>query len=314
MRLERPAASTTVDDLQAELASIQRSMTERDKGRAGEAGNDEIARRLSALETKVAAMRAEVSPVVVPAPTAAVPAAPAVAASKPQPLPQLQVSPSAAMRAPESAVAATRFAIGADEKTVRQVIARWARAAGVNLAWRSEVDYPLTDRMRGIASDSIGDAIAVLSNGLGGVSVPLSFKLSASTVEVDSPTLTPAAAVAARPAMPAMAAVAPKGPNPAEGQARRWSAAKQASLKAIVQQWANQSGIRLDWESKSDYPSSPAIARGDYTGTFKEAVGQLAANFGDLPVPLGLKFSNGGAVLRVYDMQTRPAGASAPAI
>ena len=86
----------------------------------------------------------------------------------------------------------------------------------------------------------------------------------------------------------------------------RWLVNDTATLRSIVEIWATQSGYRVDWNSTLDYPVNSAVKTGVYTGTFKEALGQLAGKFGELPQPLGMQFSENGLFLRIYDL-TPPA-------
>lgn len=94
-----------------------------------------------------------------------------------------------------------------------------------------------------------------------------------------------------------------------EALARRRAAATRSTwpttsstLKDMVQGWGCDIGVEVRWESASDYPVPASVKSARITGSFKDALGQLSAAYGEFKTPLGMKFLDGGRVLRVYDM------------
>ncbi|PZQ76885.1 MAG: hypothetical protein DI563_05775 [Variovorax paradoxus] len=94
-----------------------------------------------------------------------------------------------------------------------------------------------------------------------------------------------------------------------EALARRRAAATRSTwpttsstLKDMVQGWGRDIGVEVRWESASDYPVPASVKSARITGSFKDALGQLSAAYGEFKTPLGMKFLDGGRVLRVYDM------------
>lgn len=81
-----------------------------------------------------------------------------------------------------------------------------------------------------------------------------------------------------------------------------WAIDDSASLRAVVEHWGQRAGLRVQWESNHDFPVTEDVRTGAYSGTFKEALGQLAKRFGELPSPISMKFSQDGLVLRVTDL------------
>src|SRR5262249_4709960 len=102
-------------------------------------------------------------------------------------------------------------------------------------------------------------------------------------------------------------------PDPAwDGAARKsagvvsgtWLVGDSQSLRAVVEAWASQSGVEVEWLSTHDYKISAEMRSGHYIGTFREALLQFAAAFGQLEAPLVMTFVNKAGrrpTLRVVD-------------
>ena len=84
--------------------------------------------------------------------------------------------------------------------------------------------------------------------------------------------------------------------------AMSWPVGSSPTLRAVIEAWSLRAGIQVSWESSKDYPITDVVRTGQYSGTLKEALGQMAARFGTLPIPVGMKMINGGKELRVFDM------------
>ncbi|SEB26342.1 TcpQ domain-containing protein [Variovorax sp. YR216] len=83
-----------------------------------------------------------------------------------------------------------------------------------------------------------------------------------------------------------------------------WLVGDSPSLRSVIEIWARQSGHQVEWASTHDYQITDAVKTIRYTGTFREALMQLAGSFGRLDAPLGMTFgqSGGRPVLRVFDL------------
>lgn len=205
------------------------------------------------------------------------------------------------------------YLVNANERSMMMVMRRWARTARVDFTWESEVDYPITSRMRAIDATDLEGALEQMRSALAGVRLPLVITMTAdglvvqsgeAPAAVEAPAVeAPAAAVApittSAPVLTDPVAVAEKTPE-------AWSANDGKSLHEIVGKWAALAGVKLVWESKSDHPVSDAVRGASYSGSLREALGQLAGQYGEFKTPIGMKFLEKGSVLRVYDMVAAP--------
>jgi len=73
------------------------------------------------------------------------------------------------------------------------------------------------------------------------------------------------------------------------------------SLRRVILHWASAVGIEVRWDSTRDYTITPEARAGNFTGTFKDALFQLAQKYQMLDAPLALEFSEDGTVLHVRD-------------
>lgn len=240
--------------------------------------------------------------------------------------------PAASAELPPTPIKAQPYTVQLSDRTVLGALTRWAKQDGVTLEWRSDVDYPITRKMLDSQASTPTEAIAQLRTALLGVSVPLNFEVRPGAIRVERttvqfegsrPQLTPLADATARPVAQAAAAAAGRGTaraalleqrvvgtdTPVEQKstaaraATSWEVGDRTTLRAVIEAWATQNQIVVRWETTADYPVTPEAKAATYTGTFKEALGQLASRFGELPKPLGMKFLANGSVLRVYDVQ-----------
>ncbi|MCR6481011.1 TcpQ domain-containing protein [Variovorax sp. ZS18.2.2] len=140
-------------------------------------------------------------------------------------------------------------------------------------------------------------------------------KLSPATT-VTTASGTAQAITAKAPAMPATAVVASPVVPPSTGRSAadsntepatstvapsNWTVADEPTLRDVVSRWASLGGIQLHWVSPRNLPIDTEI-RGTYSGSFKQALVQLADKFGALEAPFGFRFLDNGTVLRVYDL------------
>lgn len=240
--------------------------------------------------------------------------------------------PAASAESPPPPIKAQPYTVQTSDRTVLGALTRWAKQDGLTLEWRSDVDYPVTRKMLDSQASTSTDAIAQLRTALLGVSVPLSFEVRPGAIRVERtpvqfegsrPQPTPLAGAAARPGAQAATAAAEPGTarvalleqrvvgadttveqkSTAARTATSWEVGDRSTLRAVIEAWAKQNEIVVRWETAADYPVTPEAKAATYTGTFKEALGQLASRFGELPKPLGMKFLSNGSVLRVYDVQ-----------
>jgi hypothetical protein len=87
-----------------------------------------------------------------------------------------------------------------------------------------------------------------------------------------------------------------------------WVVGDSPTLRAVVERWGASAGVRVQWDSKNNYPVTPTVrARGEYGGTFQEALMQMAGDFGQFQVPLSMTFATNAGIqtLRVTDAPAR---------
>jgi hypothetical protein len=232
----------------------------------------------------------------------------------------------AAAQPAASAVPVSMYLVNANEQTTMRVLRRWARIDKVDFSWSSDVDYPLTPRMRAIEASTLAAAVNEIRAALEDTRAPLTITLDQAGLAISRPksdvalakgaaapplsaprASLPPAPVATKPTVLAMPA--PPQEKPWDAAARKaagvmpaqWSVGEGRSLRTVVERWAQQGGVRVQWASGNDFPVSDGVRAGTYSGTFKEALGQLSSAFGQLPTPLSMKFLENGAVLRVVD-------------
>jgi type IV secretion system protein VirB9 len=215
------------------------------------------------------------------------------------------------------------FLVNANERTTVQVLRRWARIAKADFSWKSEVDYPLTTRMRAIEAPTFPAAVNEIRAALEGTGAPMVIALDKTNGLSVSPTKEPvraqaavASPVAALAASPNLSAAAE--PNAAvipvktwDAPARKaagvttgsWQIGERKSLHAVVEAWAAEAGYVVDWRSKYDYAITDAIRSGSYNGTLQIALMQLSTAFGISVKPLSMTFTREGGkpLLRVLD-------------
>lgn len=251
--------------------------------------------------------------------------------------PQIEVLPVVATKNESDPPLATAmiFTVNDSEKNVLPVLRRWARVQKVDFSWNSRIDYAVSNNIRQIQSESFETAINQMRDALNGVAQPLDIKLDGSGLSISmrqieneavslsdialeksislvspapvlAPTISaPTTVVRDTPARSGVTAAfgldAPAGAA-AGALPATWLVGDSKSLRSVIEGWASTAGIRVDWTSPNDYEVTNAVRTATFAGTLKEALGQLAANFGTLPTPLGMKFQNNGQILRVYDL------------
>ena len=72
------------------------------------------------------------------------------------------------------------------------------------------------------------------------------------------------------------------------------------SLKRVIETWSSKAGVKLNWSFNDDYLLTEEVKSSTYSGSFKDALVQLATKFGQLKTPLAMKFENDGSILNVY--------------
>lgn len=75
------------------------------------------------------------------------------------------------------------------------------------------------------------------------------------------------------------------------------------SLRRVIMHWGSTVGVSVHWDSTRDYTLTPEVRAGRFTGSFKDALFQLAQKYQMLDAPLLLEFSEDGTVLRVRDQE-----------
>ena len=75
------------------------------------------------------------------------------------------------------------------------------------------------------------------------------------------------------------------------------------SLRRVIMHWGSAVGVEVRWESTRDYTLTPEVRSGKFTGSFKDALFQLAQKYQMLSAPLLLEFSEDGTVLQVRDQE-----------
>lgn len=259
-------------------------------------------------------------------PLLAVASAPRMATVLPNVVPAVEVMPPAiAAEPPPEPIQLSVYLVNAADQSLVNVIRRWARKDRIDFTWVGYVDYPITERMRQIKATTLEDALTQVKETLVGVRVPLAISLDDTNGLVVQPGIVvapvvateempvAAAAVATAPVAPAAAGLSPSAaplaaasapatavPTPTLGKWPVFDA--DDTLRAVVSRWAGLGGARLEWESHAVLPVSDAARNASYAGTLRDALAQLAASFSEVQTPIGMKFLNDGAVLRVYDI------------
>jgi hypothetical protein len=249
------------------------------------------------------------------------------------PVAETIISPSPQMPDAITLVASpvAHFVVNANDKSMMEVLNRWTRTEKIDFSWLADIDYPLNNRMRAIESPTLPIAVAEMRATLRNARVPLEFSLDEKRLNVSKKELVEYS-VQSFPAQSAnqfsnrhsvpdsddkrsqastAAATPSRVERPWDSAARfasgaftmHWNVGEKTSLRGIVEAWGKTAGIRIQWESTSDYALNDAVRTGQYSGTFKEALGQLASRFGEFAKPLGMKFISNGTVLRIYDIQ-----------
>jgi len=76
------------------------------------------------------------------------------------------------------------------------------------------------------------------------------------------------------------------------------------SLRLVIMHWGSAVGIEVRWDSTRDYTITPEARSGKFSGSFKDALFQLAQKYQMLDAPLLLEFSQDGTVLNVRDQES----------
>lgn len=242
---------------------------------------------------------------------------------------------------PPAPIPVGMFFVNAKEQTALAVMRRWARAAKVDFTWESALDYPLNDSMRAISTSDLAAAVELMRKALEGGSEPLAITLDGDGLAVrlaerpapaeemasESPAAPPldtapvaaattagvppgaaesSAAAGAPAAAAAPASTSPAAPPPVAAASgapvgTAWSIGTAQSLREVISKWAAASNVALRWESSRDFPLTDEARGTAYSGDLRQALGQLAGQFGELAVPLSMRFTDRGAVLRVFD-------------
>ena len=71
------------------------------------------------------------------------------------------------------------FTVNDSEHSVLAVLRRWSRAQKVDFSWNANINYSITNRMRGIQSETYNGAVSAMTAALGGVPVPLKVAMGA---------------------------------------------------------------------------------------------------------------------------------------
>lgn len=225
--------------------------------------------------------------------------------------------PLGASEAPPEPIQLKAYLVNASEQSVLAVLRRWARTARVDFTWESDLDYPVTSRMRAIDAKDLESALGQMRDALVGVRQPLLITntpegLVVQNGEVVLPPPEPVAApvvdvtpVAAPSVVPSVApaVAAPVVAPPANTS---WAVDGSKSLREVLGKWTAIANVRLAWESASDYPVAEGMRQEVFTGSLREALGQIAGRYGEFKTPLGMKFLENGTALRVYDMAPTP--------
>ena len=212
--------------------------------------------------------------------------------------------PVAAIEQPPEPLQLRVYLVNGNERSMMAVLRRWARTARVDFTWESEVDYPITPRMRAIDAADLEGALEQMRVALDGVRLPLVISMTADGLVVQNGEL-PAAPEAAPPEVPAAPAAVAQTVTP-EKAPTSWAVDNGKTLHEILAKWTALAGMKLVWESNAEHPSSEAVRGATYSGSFREALGQLAGQYGEFKTPLGMKFLDNGTTLRVYDMAAAP--------
>ena len=76
------------------------------------------------------------------------------------------------------------------------------------------------------------------------------------------------------------------------------------SLRLVILRWGNAVGVSVQWDSTRDYTITPEVRSASFSGSFKEALFQLAQKYQMLDAPLLLEFSQDGTILHVRDQES----------
>lgn len=205
------------------------------------------------------------------------------------------------------------YTVNGDEQSVMFLVRRWARAAKVDFTWNGFIDYPITEKMKYIHATNIDDALTQLKVSLTGVSVPLAISYDGKVGVVVSPGVvmdeTPSLVSITSNGKDVKAPEAISAPQPTNSSTTApaspravWPVGNEINLRDLIARWASMSGVKLQWESNAEMRVNDDIRGGSYSGSFREALGQLGNNFKELQTPIGMKFVENGTVLRVYDI------------
>lgn len=205
------------------------------------------------------------------------------------------------------------FAVLPSDTLLVPVLVRWAESGGLVPTFNGRqvtsktlndgprVDLPLTVEARAVIGATAPEAIAAVLKTYTGYRTDVALGAT-----LQSPNVL--AITAEKPPMPQPEAATTQEKTwdaPARKAAgahpEAWAINDSQSLRAVVERWAQQAGLRVEWESKHDFQMTDVVRAGVYSGTFKEALGQLASRFGRLSMPISMKFSSSGLVLRVTD-------------
>lgn len=242
--------------------------------------------------------------------------------------------------APLTPVPVGTFFVNAREQTALGVMRRWARAAKVDFTWESALDYPLDASMRAISSTDLATAVDQMRKALEGAAEPLVITLDAEglavrladrpmPVEASVAELVPAPPTEAHSAQfeatqsmtpPAIASpsidtvpaatvaaaaitstAVPVVSAPVDTPSAAWAIGPAKSLREVIGKWTAASNVELRWETSRDFPLTDDARITTYSGDLRHALGQLAGQFGELEIPLSMRFTERGSVLRVFD-------------
>ncbi|WP_143684568.1 TcpQ domain-containing protein [Variovorax sp. KK3] len=205
-----------------------------------------------------------------------------------------------ASEAPPEPVPLKVFMVNANEQSAMEILRRWARVARVDFSWESDIDYPVTPRMRAIRARELEPALEQMRASLAGVRAPLAITSTPDGLVVQG------GVEPSTPEPPPTAAAMPAEPAPslqvAESRSS-WPIGDKKTLREVLDDWTALGGVKLVWESTSTQTLTDAARAQAYGGTFRESVAQLAGTFGELAKPIGMSFLDNGAALRVYDLE-----------
>ena len=194
----------------------------------------------------------------------------------------------------QTGIAAERmFRVQSSDRTVSDLLNRWAQQEGLLFAWQPNYDYPITPPMRDISATSLTGALASMRTALRGVARPLLISPSdqlltvragadSRTAAVTGKALLPSIAASQQTAMgtlaPSPEATIPPPPAPPAPPTPEWFLTPEDQfLSVALARWSEQARFKLAWTVDADYPITAKQPR-RYSGPFLDAVGSVLSD------------------------------------